>query len=174
MYTLPLWSEEDNTPHEQMKAALSRARGSADELIASASQLQTRQSRVNAMGLWILETQLEISNLAYDLGREGGGGKSLREYLTIWRDLAAAIALPEIRQPIPKTLRQKIIERDMRICAYCGKSGNATHGPDGEHWHIDHVLPVSAGGMNEESNLTLACASCNLRKSATIDWVYTP
>lgn len=34
------------------------------------------------------------------------------------------------------------------------------------HRHIDHVWPLSKGGSNGPENLVLACAECNLRKSA--------
>jgi hypothetical protein len=35
----------------------------------------------------------------------------------------------------------------------------------GATFHIEHVLPRSAGGTNEANNLALACPSCNLHKS---------
>jgi len=31
-------------------------------------------------------------------------------------------------------------------------------------WHIDHVVPLSRGGLHELSNLVIACAPCNLSK----------
>jgi 5-methylcytosine-specific restriction endonuclease McrA len=45
-------------------------------------------------------------------------------------------------------------------CAYC----RCKLGAD---LHIDHVMPLALGGPNERSNLQLACASCNMAKSAT-------
>lgn len=30
--------------------------------------------------------------------------------------------------------------------------------------HLDHVVPRSQGGSDEDSNLVLACASCNCRR----------
>lgn len=35
--------------------------------------------------------------------------------------------------------------------------------------HIDHVIPLSRGGNNEESNLQLLCAACNLKKADKSD-----
>ncbi|HWB06809.1 MAG TPA: HNH endonuclease [Verrucomicrobiales bacterium] len=32
-------------------------------------------------------------------------------------------------------------------------------------FHIEHCIPRSAGGSSDASNLALACAACNLRKS---------
>lgn len=60
---------------------------------------------------------------------------------------------------------QRIFERDQYTCQYCGWNG-AT---DFEKWFIasfsiDHIKPVSDGGTNDDSNLVLACHSCNLYK----------
>lgn len=52
------------------------------------------------------------------------------------------------------------------LCAYCGSfcPFESRHGDDG--WHVDHIVPLSQGGPDQRSNVTLACASCNLKKSA--------
>jgi len=34
--------------------------------------------------------------------------------------------------------------------------------------HVDHILPLSKGGAHTASNLAVACASCNLSKSAKL------
>lgn len=41
-------------------------------------------------------------------------------------------------------------------CWWCGKVMN--------HWHIDHVIPISRGGKNETGNLCLSCPHCNISK----------
>ena len=46
--------------------------------------------------------------------------------------------------------------RAQHRCVYCG----ATEGP----MHLDHAVPRSRGGADDESNLVLACASCNCRR----------
>lgn len=66
------------------------------------------------------------------------------------------------RKAIPKRLRFKILERDGFRCVYCGAS------PPSCVLHVDHKVPVSKGGGNEESNLVAACSDCNLGK-----WVST-
>ena len=33
-------------------------------------------------------------------------------------------------------------------------------------FHIDHIIPVVAGGETTSDNLALACVSCSLRKGA--------
>ena len=39
----------------------------------------------------------------------------------------------------------------------------------GATFHVEHVIPMSAGGTSDPSNLVLACPSCNLHKSNRID-----
>lgn len=56
--------------------------------------------------------------------------------------------------------RAEILKRDGEICRYC----QGTEGP----FHIDHIVPVSRGGSNHDENLCVACAPCNLRKSAKV------
>lgn len=69
-----------------------------------------------------------------------------------------------VRQGITPELRQYIIERDCEQCSYCGEQGDSLNGPDGNSWHIDHVVPVTRGGPTHADNLTLSCQTCNLRK----------
>lgn len=33
-------------------------------------------------------------------------------------------------------------------------------------WTVDHIVPLSKGGSCDESNLQLACGSCNRKKGA--------
>ncbi len=55
-----------------------------------------------------------------------------------------------------RTVRWQVLERDRYTCRYCGA-------PAG---HVDHVVPVSAGGGEHPGNLAAACQRCNLRKGA--------
>lgn len=52
--------------------------------------------------------------------------------------------------------RNRIFLRDGPRCNYCGD----TRGP----YHIDHIIPLSRGGTNDEKNLCVSCATCNLDK----------
>ncbi len=63
---------------------------------------------------------------------------------------------------IPASLRRLVIQRAENRCEYCGLSqlGQAAT------FHIDHVIPVVAGGLTAADNLALACVSCSLRKGA--------
>jgi 5-methylcytosine-specific restriction endonuclease McrA len=53
-------------------------------------------------------------------------------------------------------VREYLLEKWGRRCAYCGATGVPLQ--------IDHIVPRSRGGTNRVSNLTLACAACNQAK----------
>lgn len=53
-------------------------------------------------------------------------------------------------------VREYLLEKWRRSCAYCGKTGVALQ--------IEHIQPRATGGSNRVSNLTLACGPCNQRK----------
>lgn len=105
------------------------------------------------------------------------------------RFVSKAISLDEKmkRHSIPLNLRMAVIERDNCTCQYCGKKGelinrygNPTvvenpknielhkmpwyNGSDVIAFHFDHIIPISAGGQNNEDNIVLSCRRCNLSK----------
>lgn len=55
-------------------------------------------------------------------------------------------------------VREYLLEKWNRKCAYCGKKDIPLE--------IDHIRPKSKGGSNRISNLTLACNSCNKKKGS--------
>ncbi len=61
--------------------------------------------------------------------------------------------------PVPDSLRYRILKKAGGRCALCGATKKETT------LHIDHILPRSRGGSNEESNLQVLCFQCNLGKS---------
>jgi hypothetical protein len=63
------------------------------------------------------------------------------------------------RKAIGKRIRFAVFARDSFTCRYCGRQS------DQIELHIDHIIPVSKGGTNDEANLITACAECNLGKS---------
>ena len=63
---------------------------------------------------------------------------------------------------ISATLRRQVIERAGNRCEYCCLAQTGQEAT----FHIDHVLPVVAGGRTAVENLALACVSCSLRKGA--------
>jgi Restriction endonuclease len=81
--------------------------------------------------------------------------------LSAARQSATVTRSPD-RDPIPAQLRFRVLQRDGFRCQYCGRSAR-----DGAVLHVDHVVPVAAGGETNEGNLIAACDQCNLGKSAT-------
>lgn len=63
---------------------------------------------------------------------------------------------------VPADLRRQVIERACDRCEYCGLSQSSQEAAS----HIDHVIPIRAGGPTVLENLALACISCSLRKGA--------
>jgi HNH endonuclease len=64
------------------------------------------------------------------------------------------------RRSVSVRLRWEILKRDGYRCVVCGQ--DAAHGVSLE---IDHVVPVSKGGTDDEANLQTLCAPCNRGKS---------
>lgn len=68
-------------------------------------------------------------------------------------------------------------------CHYCGVLGRIVWAPARTdhspyrrvpervqfHHHIEHVVPVCAGGTSDLVNLVLACEPCNRRKGVCVD-----
>jgi hypothetical protein len=75
------------------------------------------------------------------------------------------LAFAEIEQPtyqdrlarrrIPDPTRTAVLLRDGERCRRCRTTVNL---------EIDHIVPVSKGGITEESNLQTLCRRCNRRK----------
>ena len=68
---------------------------------------------------------------------------------------------------VPANLRRQLIKRAANCCEYCGLAQTGQEAT----FHVDHVVPVVAGGQSTLENLALACVSCSLRKSARLVWV---
>lgn len=86
-----------------------------------------------------------------------------REYIGLLPnlgDIVAYMPIDKLHSRIVGTdlqrLRKQIFARDNYICAYCGKRGGSLE--------LDHILPLSRGGTDDDSNLTTACVKCNRQK----------
>ncbi len=95
---------------------------------------------------------------------------ALRRYIPIShvqiRELAVG-RLSGISNLTPAERREALINayghevspgRRVPRCGYCGTSAGSIE--------VDHILPISRGGTDAWSNLTLACKSCNRRKGS--------
>jgi hypothetical protein len=61
---------------------------------------------------------------------------------------------------ISEALRLRVSAKAKYRCGYCQLSALYIYAP----MEIDHILPKSAGGTDEEANLWLSCCRCNLYK----------
>jgi 5-methylcytosine-specific restriction endonuclease McrA len=59
--------------------------------------------------------------------------------------------------------RKKIWQTSEKQCRYCRAFLESSAG---EVMHIDHIVPVIAGGGDDLDNLAATCVSCNLKKNA--------
>ena len=69
------------------------------------------------------------------------------------------------RRLMTPKLRHMIIERDDYTCQLCG---NSTDREPNLLLEVDHIIPVSKGGITSEENLQTLCWKCNRRKGARI------
>ncbi len=53
-----------------------------------------------------------------------------------------------------RKIRQRIINRDRGLCQQCGNEGDS----------VDHIIPRSQGGTDDDWNLQLLCRPCNSSK----------
>lgn len=60
---------------------------------------------------------------------------------------------------LSRGLSEKLFELQKGLCACCRK-------PLGENFHLDHILAVSRGGQNIDSNIQLLRQRCNNQKGA--------
>jgi ATP adenylyltransferase len=60
--------------------------------------------------------------------------------------------------PIPGSIRWRILRRAMGRCEACGISAAE------RALHVDHVIPRSWGGSNDTSNFQALCSTCNIQK----------
>ena len=81
------------------------------------------------------------------------------------------------RKRIPEWAKRAIKFRDHGHCVQCHKDISEEQRNISEA-HVDHIVPLAEGGLNDISNLQLLCEHCNTRKGArevftnnsAIDW----
>jgi hypothetical protein len=64
------------------------------------------------------------------------------------------------RNRIPPKIRAAIFERDDFVCQYCAQRFTK------DQLTIDHLIPLSKGGLNEAINYVTCCGPCNQKKGS--------
>jgi 5-methylcytosine-specific restriction endonuclease McrA len=73
------------------------------------------------------------------------------------RNAAKRCTIDALAPPVTPTNTAKRFWAFDSRCAYCGSDGQL---------HLDHVEPLSRGGLHTPTNLVPACERCNLSKGA--------
>lgn len=74
----------------------------------------------------------------------------------------------------PAIDRQVVFARDGWVCQLCGEDVPPDRVvPDRLAATIDHIIPLSRGGLHDYANVQLAHFRCNCRKRERIGWTWT-
>src|SRR5262245_46449157 len=65
---------------------------------------------------------------------------------------------------IPRALRNRVAEQARHRCGYCLTPAALIGAP----LEIEHLIPISLGGLTVEENLWLACSFCNNFKGSRV------
>lgn len=76
------------------------------------------------------------------------------------RDARARRRALEVHAAAGRVDRREIFERDGGRCHLCGSLC------DPGRFHIDHIVPISRGGVHAPSNVAVAHPLCNMRRGA--------
>jgi hypothetical protein len=68
--------------------------------------------------------------------------------------------VPDQRPHIPDSVRHQVEAEAQYRCGYCLTSQRFT----AKKLHLEHIIPIAAGGGSEAENLWLACDLCNSYK----------
>ncbi|HAK97252.1 MAG TPA: HNH endonuclease [Planctomycetes bacterium] len=73
-----------------------------------------------------------------------------------------------IKRDVSSSQRARILARDGYTCQVCGAGAGEPDPSDTRRrvrLRVDHVVPVSEGGSNEDDNLRALCEACNAGRS---------
>ena len=79
------------------------------------------------------------------------------------RSLRKSQAARNRRTKMPEPKRRKIAARQDWKCA--NPDGNCTLKGELQEYDVDHVIPLMAGGPDNESNMQALCPACHRRKT---------
>lgn len=75
-----------------------------------------------------------------------------------------------IRRKVNRSVRYRILKRDNFRCQLCGR-GKDDLDDEGKpvRLHVDHILPIAAGGKSDDANLQTLCYDCNRGKGDSVE-----
>jgi hypothetical protein len=75
-----------------------------------------------------------------------------------------------VRRKVNRSVRYRILKRDGFRCQLCGR-GKDDVDDEGKpvRLHVDHILPIGAGGTSDDSNLQTLCFDCNRGKGDGVE-----
>lgn len=93
--------------------------------------------------------------------------KRVALHRNVTKEQPAPSADEKRRANIPSAIKKLVLARDGRCCVYCNREGGVLFQTDTKadgYIHLDHVIPLSRGGLNDETNIVASCRECNMRK----------
>ncbi|MGE3681672.1 MAG: HNH endonuclease [Bdellovibrionales bacterium] len=93
---------------------------------------------------------------AGELPRDDKRPRSGPDQVQVASEPMAAAAKPQARVPLTAAQRHEVFARDGGHCMHVDARGRRC--PEDKWLHIHHIRPISAGGSNDPSNLTLLCS----------------
>lgn len=128
------------------------------------------------LGLTIIDES--VLNVEYKFTYTSNGGMAQRSFTVpmneeniteLIRQLESKLSMEalakEQRALMTVKLRTRIKERDHYTCCRCG---NSVYAEPNLLLEIDHIIPVSKGGLTQEENLQTLCWKCNRNKGAKL------
>jgi hypothetical protein len=126
----------------------------------------TNGAYANRFGTWGLAKLAFVKRVNSDLGSEVLNPRPSDSAEAGHAARPTSAPKAEDRGSIPLGLRYKVLSRDRFRCSICGRS------PANElavRLHVDHFVPLAAGGKTREDNLRSLCADCNLGKGSKLE-----
>lgn len=104
----------------------------------------------------LIAGKAEPLNLTTQTNNTGWLVRSPSIVIVVPHYIRLTIASVERIWKVPPVNRREVLRRDNHACQYCGSH---------KHLTLDHVIPVSKGGLHTWDNVVTACEQCNQRKS---------